>query len=52
MARAAQRNSQSPSRVSPEARASATAPTARIAATVASESSLRFFAPASSPIVA
>jgi hypothetical protein len=51
-ARAAQRSSQSLSRVSPEARASATAPTARITATVASVSSLRFLAPAISPIAA
>jgi hypothetical protein len=51
-ARAAHRSSQSLSRVSPEARAKATAPTARITATVASPSSLRFFAPAISPIAA
>jgi len=51
-ARRAQRSSQSLSRVSPEARASVTAPTARIAATVASASSLRFLLRANSPIVA
>jgi len=51
-ARAAQRSSQSLSRVSPDARANATAPTARIVATVASLSSLRFFDPAISLIAA
>jgi hypothetical protein len=38
--------------VSPEARASVTAPTARMVATVASASSLRFLLRVSSPIVA
>jgi hypothetical protein len=51
-ARWAQRSSQSLRRVSPEARARVTAPTARIAATVASASSLRFLVRASSAIVA
>ena len=51
-ARPAQRSSQSLSRVSPEARASVTAPTARMVATVASASSLRFLLRVSSPIVA
>jgi hypothetical protein len=51
-ARSAQRSSQSLSRVSPEARARVTAPTARIAATVASASSLRFLLRANSAIVA
>jgi hypothetical protein len=51
-ARAAHRSSQSLSRVSPEARARATAPTARITATVALLSSLRFLSPAMSPIAA
>jgi len=52
MARWAQRSSQSLSRRSPEARASTAAPTARIAATVASPSSLRVLARASSAMVA
>jgi hypothetical protein len=51
-ARCAQRSSQSLRRVSPEARARVTAPTARMVATVASASSLRFLLRASSPIVA
>ena len=51
-ARPAQRSSQSLSRMSPEARARVTAPTARMAATVASTSSLRRLTRASSAIVA
>jgi hypothetical protein len=51
-ARSAQRSSQSLRRVSPEARAKVTAPTARIVAKVASASSLRLLARASSAIVA
>jgi hypothetical protein len=51
-ARSAQRSSQSLSLVSPEARASATAPTARMTATVASLPSLLLLAPAISPIAA
>jgi hypothetical protein len=48
--RRAQRSSQSLSRVSPDARASVTAPTARIATAVASASSERFLPRASSAI--
>src|SRR5262245_3554964 len=51
-ARWAQRSSQSLNRVSPEARASTTAPTATMAAVVAALSSLRVLARASSPIAA